>query len=99
MQIRRGLLTRLIKHLVALIENKVLQVGKTEVLVANKGVDATGRSDNDVGVGVLVAKELNVLLYRGSSIEDTDLDVGQELGETIVLVADLVGQLTSVAHD
>lgn len=93
------LLTRLVKHLVALVQDKVLQIGKTEVLVANKGVDATGCSDNDVGVRVLVAKELNVLLYGGSSVEDTDLDVGQELGKAVVLVADLVGQLTGVAHD
>ena len=95
----KGVLTRLVKHLVALIEDKVLQVGETEVLVANESIDTTGCSDNDVRVCVLVAEKLNVLLHRCSSVEDTDLDVGQELGKTVVFVANLVGQLTSVAHD
>jgi hypothetical protein len=31
--------------------------------------------------------------------EDPDLDIRQEFGETVVLVSDLVGQLTSVTHD
>jgi hypothetical protein len=77
----------------------VLQVGKAKMPVAYEGVDTTGGTDNDVGVSVLVAQELDVLLDGSSTVEDTDLDVWQELGETVVLVADLVGQLASVAHD
>ena len=69
------------------------------MLAKSESIETARRTDNDVGVRVLVAKELNVLLYGGSSVEDTDLDVWQELGETVVLVADLVGQLASVAHD
>jgi len=98
-QSRRFVLTGLVQHLVALIEDEVLQVGKAEMPIADEGVDTTGSTDDDVRVSVLVAKELDVLLNGSSSVEDTNLDVRQELGEAVVLVADLVGQLASVAHD
>lgn len=91
--------TRLIQHLVTLVENKVLQVGETEVPVTHERVDTTGCADDDVRVGVLVAKKLDVLLDWSSSVKDTNLNIRQELGEAVVLVPDLVGQLTGVAHD
>jgi hypothetical protein len=77
----------------------VLQIGKAEMPIADEGVDTTGSADNDVRVSVLVAEELDILLNGSSSVEDTDLDVRQELGEAVVLVTDLVGQLAGVAHD
>lgn len=77
----------------------MLQAGEAEMLVADEGVDSTGGADDDVRVSVLVAEEFDVLLDGSSSVEDTDLDVGQELGEAVVLIADLVGQLAGVAHD
>lgn len=77
----------------------MLQVGKTKVLVTDKSVNSTWRSDDDVRMSLLVTEELNVLLHRSSSVEDADLNVGQELSKTVVLVANLVGQFTSVAHD
>jgi len=89
----------LVKHLVALIEDEVLQIGEAEVPVADESVDTAGGTDNNVGVRVLVAKKLDVRLNGCSAVEDTNPDIGQELGETVVLVPDLVGQLTSVAHD
>jgi hypothetical protein len=92
-------LTGLVQHLVTLVENKVLQVGEAEMPVADKRVDATGCSDNDVGVGVLVAEELNVLLDGCTAVEDADLYIRQELCETVVLVPDLVGQFAGVTHD
>jgi hypothetical protein len=94
----RCILTRLVQHLVALIEDEVLQVGKAKMSITNEGVDTTGSTDNDVGVGLLVAKKLDVLLNGSSSVKDTNLDVRQELSKAVVLVADLVGQLASVAH-
>lgn len=50
-------------------------------------------------VGVLVLENLGVLLDGSATVEDASLDVGHVLGETVVLVADLESQLTSVAHD
>jgi hypothetical protein len=96
---QRHVLTRLVEHLVTLIEDKVLEVGEAQVLVADEGVDTTGCADDDVRVGVLVAEHLDILLHRSSSVEDSDPHFGQELGEAVVLVSNLVGQLTGVAHD
>jgi len=94
----RGL-TRLVEHLVTLIENKVLEVSKTEMPVTHESVDTTRRSDDNVRVSILVTKELDILLHGCASVEHTNPNIGQELGEAVVLVADLVGQLTGVAHD
>jgi hypothetical protein len=38
--------------------NEVLEVGRAKVLVADESVDATGRSDDNVRVRILVAKHL-----------------------------------------
>lgn len=93
------LLTNLVKHLVALIEDKGLDVAQRKLLVADQRVQTTGSGDNDVGVSLLVGQELDILLQRDTTEEDGSLDIGQVLGETGVLVLDLVGQLAGVAHN
>ena len=77
----------------------MLEVSETEMSVTDESVDTTGRSDDNVRVGIFVAEELDILLDGCASVEHTDPDIGQELGEAVVLIADLVGQLTSMAHD
>jgi hypothetical protein len=77
----------------------VLQVCETEMPVTHERVDTTGSSDDDMWVSVLVAEQLDVLLNRGTSVENTNPDIGKELGETVVFVSNLVRQLTCVAHD
>jgi hypothetical protein len=52
-----------------------------------------------VWVGLLVLQDLGVLLDRGSTVEDSGLDLWHVLAESGVFVLDLVGQLASVAHD
>lgn len=69
------------------------------MLVADQGVQTTGGGDNDVRVGVLVLQNLGVLLDRGSTVEDSGLDLWHILAESGVFVLDLVGQFTRVAHD
>jgi hypothetical protein len=91
--------TNLVEHLVALIENESLNIAERQLLVADKRVQTTGGSDNDVRIGLLAGKGLDILLDRGTTVEDGGLDVRQVLGETGVLVLDLVGELTGVAHD
>jgi hypothetical protein len=91
--------TNLVEHLVTLIEHKALDVAQTEVLVAHKGVQTTGSGDNDVRVGLLVLKNVDVVLDGSATIEDGGLDVRQVLAETGVLVLDLESQLAGVAHD
>jgi hypothetical protein len=70
-----------------------------EALVPNEGVEATGGTDHDVRALVLGLEEVLVDLDGRSTVEDTGADVGHVLGETGVLVLDLVGELTSVAED
>ena len=48
---------------------------------------------------VLVLQGLHISLDRSTAVEDTRLDVRHVLAEAVVLVANLVSQLTSVAHD
>lgn len=89
----------MVQHLVALIENKSLDVAQRKFLVANKSIQTARGGDDDVGIGLLVGKKLNILLDGGAAIEDRCLDIRKVLAETGVLVLDLVGQLASVAHD
>ena len=93
------MLTDLIKHLVTFVEHESLNIAQGEVLVTDESVEATGSTDNDVGEGLLVLEKLDVLLYRGTAIEDRGLHVWQILAESRVLVLDLVGEFSSVAHD
>jgi hypothetical protein len=44
----RQKLTQLLEHLVAFVQDKVLQVLEVEDAVANQGQDAPGRPDDDV---------------------------------------------------
>lgn len=50
-------------------------------------------------MGVLVLQDLSILLDGSTTVEDAGLDVGHVLGESVVLVANLEGQLTGVAHN
>ena len=92
-------LTNLVEHLVALVEDEHADAAETEVLVANQGVETTRSTDDDVGVGLLVLKDLGILLDGSTTVEDAGLDVGHVLAETVVLVTNLESKLTSVAHD
>lgn len=89
----------LVEHLVTLVNNESLDVAETEVLVSDEGMKSTGSGDNHVRRGLLVLDQLNVLLDGGSSVENGGLDVGQVLGESGVLVHDLVGQLSGVTEN
>lgn len=69
------------------------------MLVSNESIESTRGGDNDVGVRLLVLQQLGVLLDRGSTIEDSGLNIWHVLAEACVLVLDLVGKLTSMAHN
>src|SRR5438067_489736 len=89
-------ITQLFKHLVALIENEVLQVLQIKFLGAHQGQDATGSADDDVRV-----RRLENLLVVGdvhSTEEHRHFGGGHVLREALVLLADLEGQLAGVTH-
>jgi len=89
----------LVQHLITLIEDESLDVAEAKLLVSNQSVQTARSSDDDVWMGLLVGQELNVLLHWGTAVKDSGLDIGHVLAESGVLVLDLVGQLTGVAHD
>lgn len=93
-----GGLTELVEHLVALVKNELTDAAEFELLVADEGVETAGSGDDDMWV-VLAVEKLDVLLDGSTTIEDTSLDIRHILSETLVLGADLVSQLASVAHD
>ena len=96
---RGRLLTGLVQHLVALVEDEALDIAEAELLVSDEGVQTTRSCDDDVRVSLLVGEELDVLLHGSTTVEDGGLDIGHVLCESGVFVLDLVGELTSVAHD
>jgi len=91
--------TDLVQHLVALIQDEPLHTAQAKLLLADEGVEATRGGDDDVWVSLLVGEELLVLLDVGATVEDRRLNLRHVLAEALVLVADLEGQLTGVAHD
>lgn len=51
-----------------------------------------------MGASILVLQSLHVGLDGSTTIEDASLDVRHVLAKAVVLIANLVGQLASVAH-
>lgn len=92
-------LTNLVEHLVTLVEDKDADTTEAEILVPNKGLQTTWGTDDDMRMGILVLKELSILGDRSSTVEHAGLDIRHVLAETVVLVANLEGQLASVAHN
>ena len=95
----QGQLTNLVKHLVALIKNEVANATKTQLLVADKGIEAAWSSYDDMRMGFLVAENLDILLDWHATVEHGSLDVGHVLSEAVILVFNLVGEFAGVAHD
>ena len=90
-------LTELLQHLVALVQDKVLDVLQDQGLPADQGQRAARRPDHNVGAVLL--QHLLVLLDGHAAEEHGRSHRGHVLGEALVLLADLEGQLPRVAHD
>ena len=88
----------LLKNLVALVNDKVLDAGHLETLVAHERVHTTGCSDEDVRALGLVLEHGLVFGDGSATVDDAGANVGHVFGETGVLVADLVGKLSGVAQ-
>lgn len=91
-----ALLTQLFQHLVALVQHKVLDVLHAEGLVPNEGQGAPRSPHNNVRAVLL--QGVLVVLDGHPPEEHGNLHAGHVLGEALVLLADLEGQLPSVAH-
>lgn len=90
-------LTKLFQHLVTLVQHKMLEVAQTQLLVPHEGQhSAWGAHDN---VRAVIFERVLVLLNVHASKEHSDLHRGHVLAEALVLLGDLVGELSGVAHD
>lgn len=92
-------LTNLLEHLVAFVENKVLDAARFEALVADKSVHSARRANNDVRTLCLVLEDGLVGGHGRAAVEDRGADVWHILGEARVLISDLVRELARVAED
>ena len=75
----------------------MLDVLQVQGLVADQSQDASWRAHHDVGAVLL--QDVLVLLDGHATKEHGRLDSGHVLGEALVLLADLEGQLSRVTHD
>jgi hypothetical protein len=68
-------LTDLIEHLVALVKDERLDAAEVENVVADKSVETTWSTNDDVGASLLVLDDFDILLNRSTAVEDAGLDV------------------------
>ena len=87
------------QHLVAFVQDKVLDFGSVQLLVSDQSHGSTGSTDNNVRALLLVCEQLLVGGDGRSTVEHARSDIGHELGETGKLVSDLVSEFTSVTQD
>merc|ERR1719328_1028670 len=87
---------KLLQHFVALIKHKMLQILQRQLLALDQSQNTSWSSNNDVRTIVLQ----NLFIFRNghATKEHSNLDVGHELAEPLVLFADLEGELPGVAH-
>lgn len=95
----REIHTKLVQHLVALIDDEALHGGEAEHPLANKGVETARSSHDDVWVRLLVAESVDILLHVHTTIEDARLHVRNVLAEASVLVSNLERKLARVGDD
>lgn len=89
--------TKLFQHFVTLIQDEVFDVLQIECLAATESKHPAGGADHDVGAVLL--QDLLILLHGHAAEENGDLDIVHVLAESLVLLADLEGQLPGVTQD
>lgn len=90
-------LTKLVKHLITFIKDKVLQMLEIKRLVANQSQDPS-RSSND-NVGAIVFQSCFIFCNSHPSKEHSNLDPIHVFAEPLIFLADLEGQFSGVTHD
>ena len=91
------MLTKLLEHFVAFVQDEVFCVFEVEGLVARQCKDPARSTHNDVRAVFL--ENFFVLLDGHATEEHGHLHVVHVLAETLVLFTDLEGQLSGVAQD
>lgn len=88
---------QLFQTLVAFVEDKVRDLVRIEVLLAQESQHSAGSANENGGDALGVAEHFDVLLDRNASVYHFALDVLQVLAEALELVLDLKGKLASVS--
>lgn len=89
----------MVQHLITFVENKDFDVPQRQLLVAQQHVESSRSPNDDMGMRVFVGKKIIVLLGRDTAVEDRCLDLGHIFAEASVFILDLIGKLSSMAHD
>merc|ERR1719273_1139728 len=87
---------QLLQHLVTLVQHEMFQVFQWELFALDEGEDPAWSSHNNMRTVAL--QNLLILRDRHPSKKHSNLDVGEKLGEPLVLLTDLEGQLSGVTH-
>lgn len=93
------LVTNLIQHFIAFIEDEDLDVPKAKFLLSDQSVQTTRSSDDDMRVGVFIGEGFDILLHWCASVKDCCLHFWQIFAEPGVFVLNLVGKFTGVTHN
>ena len=94
---RPGKLTELFKHLVALIQHKVLHLRQVNALAADEVKKTPGRGNDHRRLFLLQGGFVSH--DRHAAVQDSRFHLGQVLGESSVLMPDLEGQFAHVAQN
>ena len=99
MSVNNHLLTCLIQHLVALVENEHLEVFELQIFSAWQSQDSTWSSDDDMWACLWVFQKLHIIIDWNTTVKSGTSDLLQVFCESVKFLLDLVGQLSGVAQD
>ena len=93
------LITNLVQHFIAFIEDEDFNISKAKLLLSDQRIKTTRSSDDDMRVSIFVGKGFDILLHWCASVKDCCLHFWEIFAEPGVLVLNLVGEFTGVTHD
>lgn len=99
MWVKYLLLTCLIQHLVALVEDEHLEIIEFQIFSARQSQDSTWGSNHDVRSLLWVFQQLDIVVNWDTTVESGTSDLLQVFCESIEFLLDLVRQLSGVAQD
>jgi hypothetical protein len=94
-----NLLTGFIEHLVALVQNELLEGVELQIFSTGEGEDSAGGTNDDVRGKLVVFEELDIIIYWHTTVESGTSNLWKIFCESIELFLDLIRELSSIAQD